>query len=77
MSEFPIRCFTCGKEINSYYSTYLAIVNKNKNIKESPKVTYLTNDNMEKTDCAKALDELEIVKPCCRRHFLTHVQLDP
>jgi len=35
---------------------------------------YLTATTV-KTAEGKALDELKVFRPCCRRHFLTHVDL--
>ena len=43
---------------------------------EVEKVIYLTNDFVEKTPEGKVLDELFLFKYCCRRHMLTHVDLN-
>ena len=40
------------------------------------KVVYLTKDNKEKTPEGEVLDKLKLNKYCCRRHMLTHVDLD-
>ena len=37
---------------------------------------YLTLDNIKKTPEGKCLDELGLTKMCCRRHMLTHVDLE-
>uniref|UniRef100_A0A6C0ERF8 Uncharacterized protein n=1 Tax=viral metagenome TaxID=1070528 RepID=A0A6C0ERF8_9ZZZZ len=40
------------------------------------KVIYLTKEFHEKTPEGDVLDELNMTKMCCRRHFLTHVDID-
>ena len=43
---------------------------------EVDKVVYLTKDNMDKTPEGQVLDELNLTKYCCRRHMLTHVDIE-
>jgi len=40
------------------------------------KVIYLTKDFHEKTPEGEVLDELGLNKLCCRRHILTHVDIE-
>jgi DNA-directed RNA polymerase I, II, and III subunit RPABC5 len=40
------------------------------------KVLYLTKEFAEKTPEGEVLDELNMKKMCCRRHFLTHVDIE-
>ena len=40
------------------------------------KVIYLTPEFSEKTPEGEVLDELGLNKMCCRRHMLTHVDID-
>ncbi len=40
------------------------------------KVVYLTKEFSEKTVEGEVLDELFLTKMCCRRHFLTHVDIE-
>jgi DNA-directed RNA polymerase subunit N (RpoN/RPB10) len=54
--------------------TYLDKVKENRKGTGKTEMEYLTATTV-KTAEGKALDELNIVKPCCRRHFLTHVDL--
>jgi len=73
-----VKCFTCGEVLGDKYRYYQEQVrkikaDKNMNIN---KVIYLTEDNIEKTPEGEVLDELELNKYCCRRHILTHVDLD-
>jgi DNA-directed RNA polymerase I, II, and III subunit RPABC5 len=43
---------------------------------KTDKVTYLTAKNREKTPEGQVLDELGLTKMCCRRHLLTHVDIE-
>ena len=74
----PVKCFTCGKVLADKYLYYLKEVRKKKIEKgeDLEKVKYLTNANMEKTAEGEVLDTLGMTKMCCRRHFLTHVDIE-
>jgi len=74
----PIKCFTCGAVIADKYRYYLEEVRRMKieNKKEISKVVYFTNENMTKTEEGIVLDKMRILNVCCRRHFLTHVDVD-
>lgn len=74
----PVKCFTCGEVLADKYRYYQEQVRKIKADKdmEVDKVVYLTQDNIEKTPEGEVLDTLELTKYCCRRHILTHVDLD-
>uniref|UniRef100_A0A6C0LIQ0 Uncharacterized protein n=1 Tax=viral metagenome TaxID=1070528 RepID=A0A6C0LIQ0_9ZZZZ len=43
---------------------------------EVDKVKYLTTENAEKTPEGEVLDRLKLDKMCCRRHILTHVDIE-
>ena len=74
----PIKCFTCGTVLADKYRYYQQEVRKRKLDKsmEIEKVIYLTTDNVEKTPEGEVLDELQLKKYCCRRHMLTHIDLE-
>ena len=40
------------------------------------KVVYLTKDVAEKTPEGIVMDNLKLTKICCRRHMLTHVDIE-
>jgi DNA-directed RNA polymerase I, II, and III subunit RPABC5 len=44
--------------------------------KKVDKVIYFTKENMEKTPEGQVLDDLRLTNVCCRRHMLTHVDMD-
>ena len=74
----PIRCFTCGKVLADKYEFYQREVIKMKvsNNMQADKVIYLTKDFIDKTPEGIILDNLGLNKPCCRRHMLTHVDIE-
>lgn len=74
----PVRCFTCGMVLADKYRFYLGEVRKKKLAKglKVDRVVYLTKDNMEKTAEGEVLDELRLYNMCCRRHMLTHVDIE-
>lgn len=78
----PVRCFTCGKVIGSKWKRYEELVLENR-IKQGkdPKedsvldIVYLSEETTQQTPEAIALDQLGLVRYCCRRHLLGHVEL--
>ncbi len=78
----PVKCFTCGTVLADKYRWYQAEVRKLK-IEESggnpgnvSSVLYLTKTQTEKTPEGKVMDILGLNKMCCRRHILTHVDIE-
>ncbi len=74
----PVKCFTCGKVLANKYRFYQTEIKKKKITKslEIDKIIYLTEDNMDKTAEGEVLDILGLNKYCCRRHMLTHVDIE-
>ena len=74
----PVKCFTCGNVLANKYRHYLEEVRKKKLAKglQVERVIYLTIDNIEKAAEGEVLDELRLFNMCCRRHFLTHVDIE-
>lgn len=70
----PIRCVSCNSVIAGKYMTYLEKVKENRRETGKTEMEYLSATTV-KTAEGKALDELKVLRPCCRRHFLTHVDL--
>lgn len=73
----PPRCFTCGKILSdkyNYFKSKLSAYNRENNINDHDTETMISTD-MKKTYCGEILDELEITKYCCRRIFISHVDL--
>ena len=74
----PVKCFTCGMILADKYRFYTEEVRKKKLAKsmDVDKVLYLTKEFHDKTPEGEVLDELNMNKMCCRRHFLTHVDIE-
>ena len=74
----PVKCFTCGKVLADKYQYYVKEVRKMKlqSGKDLESVTYLTKQNIDKTPEGEVLDYLGLTKMCCRRHMLTHVDIE-
>jgi len=74
----PIKCFTCGMVLADKYRFYTEEVRKRKLAKsmDVDEVLYLTKEFHDKTPEGEVLDELNMTKMCCRRHFLTHVDIE-
>ena len=79
----PVKCFTCGNVIANKYRYYVEQVRRKKMAKRGngesidvDKVLYLTKEFAEKTPEGEVLDELKLTKMCCRRHLLTHVDIE-
>jgi DNA-directed RNA polymerase subunit N (RpoN/RPB10) len=74
----PIKCFTCGSVLADKYRYFKDEVRKIKIQKghDVEKVVYLTKDHIEKTPEGAVLDDLRLGNVCCRRHMLTHVDIE-
>jgi DNA-directed RNA polymerase subunit N (RpoN/RPB10) len=74
----PIKCFTCGKVIADKYRYYVEEVRKIKLEKDMDihKVVYLTTEFRDKTPEGEVMDNLGLKKMCCRRHILSHVDIE-
>tara|TARA_B100001769_G_scaffold275296_1_gene276922 strand:+ start:1892 stop:2125 length:234 start_codon:yes stop_codon:yes gene_type:complete len=74
----PVKCFSCGKVLADKYRFYQSEIRKKKISRklDTDKVEYLTQDMMDKTVEGEVLDLLGLNKYCCRRHMLTHVDIE-
>ena len=74
----PVKCFTCGKVLADKYRYYEQEVRKMKADKnmQVDDVLYLTKSNRDKTPEGEVLDKLHLGRMCCRRHILTHVNIE-
>ena len=73
----PVKCFTCGKVLADKYRYYKLEVNKAKSNNDVgvDDIIYFTTDNTDKTINGRVFDDLKLKKICCRRHMLTHVDI--
>jgi DNA-directed RNA polymerase subunit N (RpoN/RPB10) len=74
----PVKCFTCGMVLADKYRYYQSEVRRLKTLNglSTEKVVYLTKENTEKTSEGVVLDDLGLTNVCCRRHMLTHVDIE-
>ena len=73
----PIKCFTCGNVLADKYRYYLEEVKKNKLEKNiDTEIKYLTKEIVDKSVEGEIMDKLNLNKYCCRRHMLTHVDIN-
>jgi len=74
----PIKCFSCGTVIADKYRFYIEEVRRIKMEKKLNivKVIYLTKQFNEKTAEGDVLDKIGLTNMCCRRHMLTHVNIE-
>jgi len=74
----PVKCFTCGKVIGNKYQYYEREVRRRKAALSMDEwdVVYLTEDTIKKTPEGLVLDDLGLNKLCCRRHMMTHVDIE-
>ncbi len=80
---FPIRCFSCNKVIGDCWFKYNELIKEEtKKQEESGEKSYPTlNKHYAELDIniqtpqSKALDALNMKRYCCRRHFLSHVDI--
>jgi DNA-directed RNA polymerase I, II, and III subunit RPABC5 len=70
----PIRCVSCNNVIAGKWQLYVKRVSEYRQQNGEKDIQYLTN-TIEKTAEGRAMDDLKIIRPCCRRHFLTNVDL--
>ena len=74
----PVKCFTCGNVLADKYRWYQERVRKIKlnNNTDPDKVIYLTKNYNKKAPEGIVMDELSLNKMRCRRHMLTHVDIE-
>ncbi len=74
----PVKCVSCGEVLADKYQFYLELVRRKKLNKgiDVDRLLYLTKENTAKTTEVEVLDDLGLTKMCCRRHMLTHVDIE-
>jgi DNA-directed RNA polymerase I, II, and III subunit RPABC5 len=70
----PIRCMSCGKTIADKWRYYQEEVKKRKK-NETLERYYFDGNNIPITPEKEVLDLLNLKRPCCRKHFLTQIDL--
>jgi DNA-directed RNA polymerases I, II, and III subunit RPABC5 len=70
----PIRCLNCGKVIADQWRYYQKKLREMKGDQAEQKY-YFDGNSMPDTPEKKILDSLGVNRSCCRKHFLTQVDL--
>ena len=74
----PVRCYTCGKLLADKYEHYTNELNRKKlamNTTEDPLFININSDDIKKTIAGEILDELGLIRICCRKVMLTSINI--
>ena len=71
----PIRCMNCGNVIADKWRLFQERVKVHRAGTKETSTVYIDGTTNVETAEKKALDELGFRRWCCRKHFLTHVDL--
>jgi DNA-directed RNA polymerase subunit N (RpoN/RPB10) len=71
---FPVRCMNCGKVIGDKWLFYQNQIEKARLEKQEVQV-YFDGTRIPDTAEKRILDAMGIERLCCRKHFLTHIDL--
>ena len=70
----PIRCMNCGKLLADKWQFYQSELRKRQG-EDFGKRIYFDGTTVPKTEEAAVMAELGLTRYCCRKVFLTHVDL--
>lgn len=75
----PVRCFTCNKLIADKYDYYIQKVYEKKlALKQDTtksSVLDISSTDIKKTPEGEVMDELGLIRYCCRKVLMTHIEL--
>ena len=71
----PIRCMSCGKVIADKWRAFQEQVKKLKKGDDTMERYYFDGKTIPETPEKKVMDSLHLTRSCCRKHFLTQVDL--
>ena len=74
----PVRCYTCSKLLADKYEYYERELLRKKlamNTKEDPLVINVNAADIKKTIAGEILDELGLIRICCRKVLLTSINI--
>lgn len=76
----PVRCFTCGNVLASKYEYYQKRLEEER-VKQGIKETVIISaenidsEEVRNTPESIVLNELKLKRYCCRRHFISQVDI--
>jgi DNA-directed RNA polymerase subunit N (RpoN/RPB10) len=72
----PIRCMNCGNVIADKWRKYHERLKARRGTKSNDTtILYIDGTNIPLTPEKETLDELGFRRDCCRKHFLTNIDL--
>jgi len=74
----PVRCFTCGKLLankKQYYDKELIRKKLTSKDADDSLILNINIDEVKKTPAGQAMDDLGLIRMCCRKTMLTHIEL--
>jgi DNA-directed RNA polymerase subunit N (RpoN/RPB10) len=74
----PIRCYTCGKILADKWEYYESELLRRKlamNTTEDPLIININAVDIQKTIAGEILDELGLIRICCRKVMLTSINI--
>ena len=71
----PIRCMNCGKLIADKWRFYQKQLRTLKGDERAEERVYFDGTSIPVTAEKKVLDSMGLNRSCCRKHFLTQVDL--
>jgi DNA-directed RNA polymerase subunit N len=75
----PVKCFTCGNVLADKYRYFKEESRRRKiakGVDSVDRIVYFTKTQMDKTAEGDVLDDIGLTNVCCRRHMLTHVDIE-
>lgn len=71
----PVRCFTCGKVLADKWNKYSEELRQRQPAGRANERVYMDGSGIPKTIEYELLEKYNVKRVCCRRIFLTHVDL--
>jgi DNA-directed RNA polymerase I, II, and III subunit RPABC5 len=71
----PIRCMSCGSVIADKWLYYVSEIKKRRGSQMVEDRFYMDGTQIPQTLEMELMKKLGMKRPCCRKHFLTHVDL--
>ena len=71
----PIRCMSCGNVIADKWNFYKTELKKRRGAGGHEDRFYMDGTQIPLTIEHQLMTKLGFKRPCCRKHFLTHVDL--
>jgi len=74
----PVRCYTCSKLLADKYEYYQSELLRKKlamNTTEDPLIININAVDIKKTIAGEILDELGLIRICCRKVMLTSINI--